>query len=888
MTLLTLPCCLGILVFLSLALSSQGATLTWDGNTGLDGQQDGGGNWNTIDANRWFNSTDTVYQTWSNATPDSAIFGVNSGATGTQTVTLTEAITVNDITFNNSGAAIYTITGNATNKLTLSGLSALDTPIINTDLAANATLLSNPTITAVIAGTQGFEKTGTGTLVVGGTVSNEYTGLTTVSAGILLLDKTAGLNAINGDIDITGTGTLRLNKANQIANGASITLNGGTLWLGGNSETVANLTLNSGNSNGGTASNGGTFTVTDTLTINNTHGLGTNSGANWTANRLVITGTTTNSTALSMTGNSAATLSRFTIGSGGLSLSDTRTITLNNGTAADALGSQINLNGNVVANGTHTFNRSGTSLIGVAQIHHGTDTRTWQIDSGTTNVGITITGTGSAGLTKTGNGTLQFSGNATTANNYTGMTTLNGGSIKLSKNAGVNAIAGDITITTGVLDWDAANQIADTSTINLNGGSLKFDNLTETIANLYQSAGSVNNNNDTNGGRLTITGTLRVTGGSSINLNSGGVWSANTAEFTNTYTGNAIALNGNSGTLINRFIVGTGGLILNNNQNISLNKGAANLPNGPAGKGSELVLNGNYTGTGNINFNLNGGNTFGVAQVNLNGGQREFNVISGTTTSNLAIVSNTLTDSGDGTTTTAGGITKTGNGVLALTTANTYLGNTLINAGTLRLGANGSLVSPRIIVATSAIYDVASVTGGYTLASGQTLEGDGQILGNTTIASGANLSIGTVGGDLTQSLAFAAGLTLNSGSSTYLDLGTPADSDQLNVTGIFTQANGAKIIVDPNGFVPIAGQTYQLFTFGAGSTFSTNLGPLLRTGAEDNDTDFDLPDISASGFQWDVSQFTTSGIVAITPEPSRALLLLAGLVATLLPRRRKR
>src|SRR6188768_2885376 len=62
---------------------TQAADLTWDADTGTTGAQDGVGNWNTV-ANNWWDGGANV--TWNNATPDSAIFGANSGAAGTVTV----------------------------------------------------------------------------------------------------------------------------------------------------------------------------------------------------------------------------------------------------------------------------------------------------------------------------------------------------------------------------------------------------------------------------------------------------------------------------------------------------------------------------------------------------------------------------------------------------------------------------------------------------------------------------------------------------------------------------------------------------------------------------------------------------------------------------------
>jgi hypothetical protein len=69
-------------------------------------------------------------------------------------------------------------------------------------------------------------------------------------------------------------------------------------------------------------------------------------------------------------------------------------------------------------------------------------------------------------------------------------------------------------------------------------------------------------------------------------------------------------------------------------------------------------------------------------------------------------------------------------------------------------------------------------------------------------------------------------------------------------------------------------------SFSAGSTYST--GGI--------NGDFDLPDISSTGFSWDTSAFMTHGVLAVSayiiPEPSRALLLLVGFMLLTLRRRR--
>lgn len=898
------------LLLLAFVMPANASTLTWDGDTNTSGLQDGGGNWNTTDVNRWWNGT--AYQAWSNTTPDSATFGNGSGAAGT--VTLAETITASDLTFNPAGSGAYTIAGTATNKLTLSGTA---TPVINVSLDAAATA----SIAAVIAGNQGFTKTGNGILSLSGSVANEYTGTTTVSAGTLRLDKSSGVTSVNGDIIIDG-GTLRWGAANQVANTASITLNSGTLWLAGQGETIASLTINGGTNNGGSGSNGGSFTMTDTLTVTGTNTLGLNSGTNWSANAVVFTGS---GTALSMTGNSNTTVARFTVGAGGLSITG-RNIVLNTGSTGNdqAKGSKILLNGDVTATGVNNITKSGTN-VGVAQVDMGTATRTWNVTavggSDVTTVAVAIVGTGDAGLTKTGGGTLLLSG--ADENTYTGLTTISAGILQVGKTAGVNAIAGDIQVNSGgKLSFGNLNhQLADTATITLNGGTVHFNNRTETFANLYQIAsGSSVNPDQGNSSNITITGLLRASAGNSINLNSGAMWTVHTTEFTSSFTGNAITLNGNSNSNMNRYTVGiggSGGLSLTG-QNISLAKGTndGGTP-GTTAKGSELVLDANLTASGTNNINVGGG-TVGVAQINLDGGQREFNITDGTTTSRAPIVSTTITTTGEGATPTAGGVTKTGTGTLVFTAANTYSGATDIQAGTLRLGSAGSVdASATVTVASGASFDVSSVDGGFSVKSGQALQGGGTVAGAVTINSGASFGAGTAGGDITQTLTVTGNLSLAAGSASVFDLGVPAvtstdnfggnlvgttgydnyvrshasattgDSDRLVSSGNITQATGATISVLANGLTPANGQIFNLLDWQGTFTASSNLGANYRTGADDGALDLDLPDISASGYVWDISFFATDGVLVVVPEPSRAFLLLGGLALAGVRRRRR-
>src|SRR5258708_28160759 len=76
-------------------------------------------------------------------------------------------------------------------------------------------------------------------------------------------------------------------------------------------------------------------------------------------------------------------------------------------------------------------------------------------------------------------------------------------------------------------------------------------------------------------------------------------------------------------------------------------------------------------------------------------------------------------------------VTFTGPGNVKLSVANTYTGNTFINAGRLALIGSGNIgPSANISVASGATYDVSGVTAApYTLGGSQTLLGSGVVTG---------------------------------------------------------------------------------------------------------------------------------------------------------------
>lgn len=282
--------------------------------------------------------------------------------------------------------------------------------------------------------------------------------------------------------------------------------------------------------------------------------------------------------------------------------------------------------------------------------------------------------------------------------------------------------------------------------------------------------------------------------------------------------------------------------------------------------------------------------------VSLTNGSRTITNSSGADTLFNGVISGTDADSG---------ITVTGSGVgdITFNGNNTYTGATqLAGNTTLLINGNQGTATGAVTVSAGTLGGTGTVGGGTTIQNGGTLNpgapavsgGIGTLtFGNgVTMGSGSTLNLQITGATFTSTDGFAWNEPGTAGYQSYViaHAGGAGGSlhDQLAITGAFTQAAGAKINVLPVAFTAEAGQIFNLidWTDISGSGFSANLGPTIRDGSADSGFDLDLPDISASGYAWDTSFFATYGVLVVVPEPSRALLLLFGMVAFGCRRRR--
>jgi fibronectin-binding autotransporter adhesin len=171
-----------------------------------------------------------------------------------------------------------------------------------------------------------------------------------------------------------------------------------------------------------------------------------------------------------------------------------------------------------------------------------------------------------------------------------------------------------------------------------------------------------------------------------------------------------------------------------------------------------------------------------------------------------------------------GGLIKAGTSPLFLHTANSYSGNTYVNAGTLTLGSAGWIgTSPLINVASGATLDASPVAAGLLLNTGQMLAGSGTVKGTVTVPTGTAVSPGSSPGTLS-----ITNLVLDGGTGVF-ELGpnpaTTAANDRI-LAGNLSVSSLTTLKLVPLG--PL--DTVNPYTL------ITNLGTALPSGTESSFT----------------------------------------------------
>jgi len=456
------------------------------------------------------------------------------------------------------------------------------------DVLAGSTLSYGGIIANNGGGTGSLIKSGYGTLVLSN--ANTFSGGTTVTNGTLMLDFNSAASPVANILSGTaggltlGGGTFKLNGKAATANsqtvqGLTVSGGGNTINLAPSASGTANLALNAISRTGGTVNFIGAGTNT-TTTANNTAGIfggwATFNSADWAANDtsgnivactnyivMAASGGTTNDNDL-MDGTVAALSGPLVANS----------VKIGGAGSLDLAGNSLTVNG--TAGGWLTPAAQNVTIsdsVGGAYLGAGSLNEFIAQGSGTLTVNVPVVGNGTAGgLTKSGAGTLYLA----SSNNYTGNTTVNGGTLNLAS-GGSLATGSTVKVNTG-------------GTLTVSSGGTINGNV-----EVGPSTGSTTANLNQNG---TIAGTLTIDGAEAP-------VSPNPNALNQCAPGYAKLFNGSSTTnVINNGILAIdAGATLNN-------LGIISSPNGLGG-----II---YNSTSSNLLTLASGSSFGYFQPGLN------------------------------------------------------------------------------------------------------------------------------------------------------------------------------------------------------------------------------------------------------------------------------
>lgn len=792
--------------------------------------------------------------TFSSVNTYTGITTINAGATlslsGTGSIATSGGVYnagTFDISATSAGASITTLSG--AGGVTLG--------------AQNLTLsTASGTFSGVISGTGELIVTG-GTEILSGT--NTYSGGTVINGGVLQVGDGTSNGAIAGGV--SNNGTLAFDRADAISFDNVISGSGGVTQEG-----TGTLTLTTANTyTGATVVSAGVLALTGSGSIANSA-------------RVTATGTLD----VSAVGASIKSLS----GTGAVQLGS-QTLTLTAG--ADTFSGIIEGSGNVVLlSGTQTLTGantySGSTLISGGTLRLGqseitntiTDNATLSFYSASAiAMNGTVTGTGA--VTQTGGGVTTL----TTAQNYTGATTITMGTLALSGNGSILSSSGvtdnatfDISAVTG----DASIvSLAGTGAVQLGTQTLILTNASGTFSGNIAGSGQLilAGGKETISGTNSFTGVTTISGGtlylssvSGLSTSSGvvdngtldvsGVTSAGISDSTSiaSLSGSGTVVLG-SKTLVLTNAAGTFSGTISGAGSLTVNGGTETLTGANSYTGATVITGGilALSGAGSLAatstvqasgiFDVSAASAGGtVALGSLSGSGT---VVLGANNLNLGIASTVFT----GTITGTGGLIVSG-GTQILAGSNNYTGGTTITAGTLQIGSNTS---------TGSI--LGNVTDNGTLAFNRY---DSSIFSGTISGTGAVAQLGTGTTILTATNSYTGGtqitagtLQVGNGSTTGTITGNVAD----NGTLAFNRADATSF----NGTISGTGGVTQA---GAGTLTLTGTNTYSGATAINNSTTLVL----ASSGSIAASSVVDNGTfdVSATPAPQVASLAGNGLV----------
>ncbi len=394
---------------------------------------------------------------------------------------------------------------------------------------------------------------------------------------------------------------------------------------------------------------------------------------------------------------------------------------------------------------------------------------------------------GSGNLTKTGTGSVILSGDNSAA---TGTMLVSAGALQFDSTASLFfGATRNITVTSpgAVVFGPSFGTISTTlkgRILNTSSGVIAADNHDSEDLDFSNSGTGANFTAASLGavGNVTYTGTL-TPNGTAYRLGGGGgtLTMANTNALTDART---LTVNGNvtlagANNYSNGTTLSSGTLTLGDAG--SLGSGALTINGGTMASTGTVVTTNVVNGNGNFSIGGTGALTLGAITLNANRIITNNNTTGTTTFGAFSGATRTLTFTGSGATevngiiaTTTGTLTMTGSGTLILSGANEYSGTTTVSAGTLvLLGSNSSA-------------GATNLTAG-TLQLGGTSNGG--------LASGAlNFGNGTLDAAVIQ--AVNSDQVISNNVNLNQNNGTVSGSQNLQITGTFTNNNGNRILTN--------------------------------------------------------------------------------------------
>lgn len=733
--------------------------------------------------------------------------------------TLSGSSTYQDATFNGGDAVIDNNTSLGTGTITSNG-GGLTTSIAGINVTNAITLNQNFeviaanddfTLSGVISGSSTLEKSGVGTLTLSGI--NDYTGGTILDGGSLILGNASALGTgsliVDNSATLDSTGSMSLVNDITIEDNDALTLGGSnSLNLFGSISGAGSLVKNGAATatlTGANSYTGGTTIYAGTLAI----------GA---GGRLAASG------ALALTGPGAT----FDISAGGnqtvraLSGVSGSSVVLGANTLSFGDSTDQTFAGNLSGTGGVVWQGSGTETLTGANTYIGGTT----ILAGTLALGaagslvtssaVTLAGTGTFDISGGGNQAIGSLSGTSGAVNLGGNTLTLGGVGNTSFGGTIGGAGGLVKDGTGVQTLSGANTFS--GGVVLNAGGLIVGN------NSALGTGTL-----TVGGNATLDSSSAITLNNNINLNAG------------------LTAVGSNDLTLNGVLSGTGSLTKDGSATLTLN-GTNTYTGGTFINAGTLALGAGASLTSSGTVNLAVGATLDLSAGN---GTQTFGTLTGGGTVDMG--ANTLAVGGatngvfGGSIAGTGGLVKQGTGTETLSGSNTFTGETVVNAGTLAIGAGGSLSS-------STVVNLAAAGTGFDISAGgnQSIGALNGVVGSSVSLGASTLTLngvgntnfdGTIGGTggliengpgvqtLDGSNTFAGGVTLNAGglvlgNNNALGTGTLAVANAVTLDSNVSVSVTNNIVLGANAALNLLGSNAMAFS----GVISGN-GALIKSGA---------------------------------------------------------